>query len=387
MRTRLPKWSSIIFRFKQFYLQKSNKFNLWKKKRRIENWLGELGNSNTKVFIGANFALKGGVRNHIVAIKKYSSLKIDLIPSDQMMERFNAWDFEKRFKDLFFKFKPKHGTVLHSHVYPWYIEWCRLKQTQGFYWVHTYHLPYFPEHANNEAMKKWQDDYNKALENEAKHADVKLSVAKWQREFLKKNNNIDTIYLPNGVDVELCDEGNDQIAFKKLGFKDYILNVSRHDPVKNPGEFVKLAISLPEYRFVMIGHGLSDELLKEEYQVDVPDNLLVMDGVSQKEIQHYIAACSVLVSTAKREGLPTLVLEGMAHSKPVVVSNEPGSMEAIDHGNYGYYYELGDIQDLKNKTLESLKDEEIGLEARKRVLEEYDWRVVSKKLDNIYNGN
>jgi glycosyltransferase involved in cell wall biosynthesis len=60
-------------------------------------------------------------------------------------------------------------------------------------------------------------------------------------------------------------------------------------------------------------------------------------------------------------------------------------MEAIDHGKYGYFYELGNIQDLKNQTLLAIKDEVKPAKARQRVLEEYDWRVVIKKLDKIYS--
>ena len=235
-------------------------------------------------------------------------------------------------------------------------------------------------------MKKWQDNFNKAQENEACHADLKLSVAKWQQKFLKENNNIDTHYLPNGVDVGLCDKGDSDIAFKKLGFKDYILNVSRHDPVKNPKEFVLLAQIMPEYNFVIIGNGLTKELFKEQYKIVAPKNLSILGKMSQLEIQHFISASSVLVSTDKREGLPTLILEGMAQSKAIVVSNEPGSMEAIDDGKYGYFYELGNIQDLKNQTLLALEDTIKPEKARQRVLVEYDWRVVIKKLDRLYNA-
>jgi glycosyltransferase involved in cell wall biosynthesis len=59
-------------------------------------------------------------------------------------------------------------------------------------------------------------------------------------------------------------------------------------------------------------------------------------------------------------------------------------MEAIDGGKYGYFYTLGDIEDLKNKTIEAISDKNIGDRARQRVLEEYHWKVVIKKLENIY---
>ena len=387
MRSRLPKWSSVKYRLNHFLIQERHKIIEKKNKNLLKDWIKSLKNKSGYVLLGANFAKSGGVRNHIVAINKHSTLGVELVPNDELIEQFSDAGFQKKYKDLFFNFKPKKGTILHTHVYPWYIEWCREKKQQGYYWIHTYHLPYFPEHANNEAMKKWQDNFNKALENEACDADVKLSVAKWQQKFLKENNNIDTHYLPNGVDVGLCDKGDSDIAFKKLGFKDYILNVSRHDPVKNPKEFVLLAQSMPEYNFVIIGNDLTKDLFKEHYCISAPKNLSILGKMSQIEVQHAIAASSCLVSTSKKEGLPTLILEGMAQSKAIVVSNEPGSMEAIDDGKYGYFYELGNIQDLKNQTLLAIKDKVKPKKARQRVLHEYDWRVVIKKLDEIYLDN
>ena len=385
MRKRIPKWSSVKYRLNQFLIQERYKIIEKKNKSLITGWIKSLKNKSGDVLIGGNFAKSGGVRNHILAINKYSKLGVELVPNNKLIEQFSGADFQKKYRDLFFNFKLEEGTILHSHVYPWYIEWCKEKQKQGHYWIHTYHLPYFPEHASNKTMKKWQDNINKALENEACDADVKLSVAKWQQKFLKETKNIDTLYIPNGVDVGLCDKGDSDIAFKKLGFKDYILNVSRHDPVKNPAEFVLLAQSMPDYNFVIIGDYLTRELFKEHYTIVAPKNLTILGKMSQLEIQHFISASSILVSTSKREGLPTLVLEVMAQSKPVVVSNEPGSMEAIDHGKYGYFYELGDIEDLKNQTLLAIENTIKPVKARQKVLEEYDWRVVIKKLDKIYN--
>ena len=219
----------------------------------------------------------------------------------------------------------------------------------------------------------------------ASKADVKISVSKWQQIFYKEKFNIDTLYIPNGVDVVKCDKANADVFYKNYGLKNFILNVSRHDPVKNPKEFVLLAQSMPEYNFVIIGSDLTKELFKEHYNTVVPKNLSILGKMSQIEVQHAIAASSCLVSTSKKEGLPTLVLEGMAQSKPLVVSNEPGSMEAIDHGKYGYFYELGDIEDLKNQTLLAIEDTIKPVKARQRVLEEYDWRIVIKKLDRLYD--
>jgi glycosyltransferase involved in cell wall biosynthesis len=82
--------------------------------------------------------------------------------------------------------------------------------------------------------------------------------------------------------------------------------------------------------------------------------------------------------------LPTLVLEAMAHSRSVVVANDPGCVEAIAGGRFGFVYRQGDISDMVEKTESALVDRERRVGARDHVLAEYDWRAVAPKLDAIY---
>lgn len=384
MKFKLPKISSFVYYTK---LNFSKVFFLIRKlfiHTKILKWIHDINKHNSIVLVGANVLKPNGVDFHIHAIQELSQTDTCLIPSDTILKKISSNNFFKNYID---KIKPNYSSILHSHVYPNYINWCygqKLKNP-NIKWIHTYHLHYYNDHGGGEVLD-WQKEFNRNFIEVASKADVKISVSKWEQILYKEKFNIDTLYIPNGVDVGLCDKGDSDIAFKKLGFKDFILNVSRHDPVKNPKEFVLLAQSMPEYDFVIIGNGLTKELFKEQYKIVAPKNLSILGKMSQLEIQHFISASSVLVSTAKREGLPTLILEGMAQSKPVVVSNEPGSTEAIDHGKYGYFYELGNIQDLKNQTLLAIKDTIKPIKARQRVLEEYDWRVVIKKLDKLYDA-
>jgi glycosyltransferase involved in cell wall biosynthesis len=101
-------------------------------------------------------------------------------------------------------------------------------------------------------------------------------------------------------------------------------------------------------------------------------------------VQDAIADASLVVVTSRREGLPTLVLEALAHRKRVVVSDDPGCAEAVSEGDLGFVYRRGDIDDLVTKTLEALASDPLNERGREKVLDEYDWRVVAPKLDAIY---
>lgn len=354
-----------------------------KRESTFQSWLDELSARPPDVLVGANFAAYGGVRHHIQAIQRYSAMNVAFAPPESVLQSIAPHHLQQEFRQRFLNFPATGIKVVHSHVFPWFIEWCREKQKQGMRWVHTYHLNYFPEHGRD-GLEPWQAEINDALINVACHADVKLSVSKWQQDHLLKEYGIETIYLPNGVDVAACDRADAARFVRKTGLKDFVLYVGRNDPVKNPAEFVRLATRLPQQLCVMIGGDLSAETLQRDWTVEVPKNLRVLGSLPHCDILDAIAGCSSLIVTSKREGLPTVVLEGMALSKPVVVPDEAGCMEVVDQVAAGVIYKLGNLDDLVEKILLAKRNQLRVAKGREQVLGEYDWRVIAPRLDAIY---
>lgn len=356
-------------------------------RRRVayRGWLSRINRQRTDILIGPNFARYGGVRHHIHALQKYSSQKVGLVPDDTVLCFLRASDDIADFKEWFETLHFQALRAVHSHVDPWFIQTCRNMQSKRIRWVHTFHLLYFPEHYRN-TMPSWQAEINNALLTVARFADVRISVARWLQEHLASNHGLQTIYLPNPVDVEHCNKADAGRFAGAIQSERFVLYVGRNDPVKNPADFVRLAASLPALHFVMIGQGLTPETLKSEWQVEVPPNLLVYGPARRDQVQDAIAACAAVIVTSKREGLPTLVLEAMALCKSIVVPDEAGCMEAIGGGEFGHIYRQGDLGGLAEKTLAALADRQRGQRARERVLAEYDWRVVAPKLDALYRG-
>ncbi len=365
-------------------------WNQWQARRNersaehaFELWLRKLSNCPPDVLIGANFAAFGGVRNHLHAIQQNSQCRIELAPPEELISSMGLHRVQGRFREPFFEFDASNMKAVHSHVFPWFIDWCRHQQIHhAVRWIHTYHLMYYPEHADG-TLLPWQQEINESLINTARHADVCLSVSKWQCDDLRDKHGITSTYLPNGVDVGVCDRANPDRFRKRISLDRFILYVGRNDPVKNPGEFVELARRMPEEQFVMIGGGLDVPTVTESFGA-LPGNLRILGGMSQSEVQDAIAGCDALVVTSKREGLPTLVLEAMVHEIPMVVPDERGCLEAIDYGQYGEVYRLGDVDDLVKKLIKLTERGHRSRNSRNRVLEEYDWQVISAKLDRIY---
>jgi glycosyltransferase involved in cell wall biosynthesis len=354
-----------------------------RKESQLQRWLDSLAAAPPQVLLGANIDDNGGVRQHLLGIRQYSRLTVELAPPDWLRSKLSYHDFHTLLRRQFFDFRPTGIRILHSHVFPYFVEWCAAKRDSSTKWIHTYHAPYLPEYGRD-GLEPWQQEINKVLTEVAHNADVRLSVSRWQQEYLRSEYGIDTIYIPNGVDVDVCDRGNAERFSRRTGLKDFILYVGRNDPVKNPADFVRLASLLPQYVFVMAGPGLGAASILSDWGIHSPRNLHFLGELPRAAVQDVIAACAAMVITSKREGLPTLVLEAMAHRKPVVVPNDPGCLEATDNGALGFVYDRERLEDLMTNTLVAVDDSGDRQAGRTHVLENFDWKVVAPRLDDLY---
>lgn len=352
--------------------------------RALDRYLASLRRSKAEVIVLPNFLKLGGIKQHMEAIVRYSACKAQLLPDQSVLSNYSRDEVETKLTASLEQAKPASLRAVHSHVFPWAIRWGRRQQKMGLRWLHTYHPLYTKEHSMM-AMPGWQQDFNSAQLNEGRFADVRISVSKWQQVMLESEHGISSVYVPNGVDVESCDLASAARFRHAVGVEaDFVLYIGRDDPVKNPAEFARLAATMPDLQFVMIGRSLDAAYLREQWGVEAAPNLNFVPEVTHALALDAIAACLALVVTSRREGLPTLVLEAMTLQKPVVAPFEPGCAEALGEGRYGFLYHLGDVDDLRRNLLLALTDHKKKVAARQRILEHYDWRVVAPQLDRLY---
>jgi glycosyltransferase involved in cell wall biosynthesis len=83
---------------------------------------------------------------------------------------------------------------------------------------------------------------------------------------------------------------------------------------------------------------------KEELETWKREGVITFLG-HKSDVRQDIANCDCVVLPSYREGLPRAILEGMAMSKPCIVSDVPGCRHTIDHEINGY---LCNVKDEKN---------------------------------------
>lgn len=387
LRVFLRKCRSAAWHARHRYEQLRSARELNRRLQRGNLWLRKITRDPPDVLVGANFAGFGGVHNHIHAIKKYSSLRVEIAPSDGVMQALSAFEFNHYFGKKFNEYPCSNVRAAHTHVFPWFIEWAeRARDKCGIRWVHTHHNWYYPEFGVN-GIEEWQEEFNIFFLRAARQSDICLCVSKAQQRFLKEQYGIASHFLPNGVDVEACRRGDSAAWGRLTGLKSgFVLFVGRDDPVKDPAFFVELACAMKHRRFVIAGQGISQAVISRDWKLDIPENLSVIGALSHAQVQDAIAASAALVMCSRREGLPTIVLEAMIAGRPVVVPEEDGCLEATDQGRLGFVYRPRDLTSCARAVDSAIEDRRLVAVARDVTERMYDWRRIAKQLDDIYLG-
>ena len=376
-------WRRLLFEYSQYRWRRyfhncHTQFNAWA-------W--EFSTSDAQVLLGMHFHKQGGVRNHLLAIQRYSALKVLLVPEEHDLQSTLGPAFLKENRERFLQTAPPPSAVaVHTHVLPELIHWAERHAPGKLRWVHTHHALYQNEDGAGGVLP-WQEELNRTMLHAAARSDICLCVSRWEQRQLQEQFGITVRYVPNGVDVTACDRAQPHRFRGRHRINgDFLLWVGRLDPVKNPRAFVELAIRQPETPCVMIG-GVTRQDVLREYGLETPSNLRLLPQLSHADVLDAIAACRALVVTSFREGLPTLVLEGMALRRPIVVPAEAGCLDATDGDRCAAVYEVDNPDHLQDRVQCVLREKVDNEAGRQRVLQEFDWRVVAGKLDRIYQGS
>ncbi|ODS37370.1 hypothetical protein BEH94_07795 [Candidatus Altiarchaeales archaeon WOR_SM1_SCG] len=344
-----------------------------------------------KIAIGPVFDEFGGMSRYIFGIKKFSSHNVVEVPSKFIRTILSQGRGIRGMGGvwLYIKLMNKVGldgySIVHSNADPWFTNLCLSSRTNTCRWVHTYHTLYFKEDYP-QGLRPWQESNNKTLIEIAPKADMRISVSRWLHEYLLNTYSIQTEIIPNGFDMEVCDLANPERFVNRYGLQDFVLFVGYNNVIKNPKMFVDLATRMSDVKFVMIGRGLNPIYLMREYGMSIPKNLFMMNEMKHKDVLDAISACQAFVMTSKSEGLPTALLEAMGMSKPVVVPAHTGCKEVVHSKEYGFLYEPGLLDDLVEHTRRALVSKHVGERARERVSRNYDWKILAKKIDSIYDS-
>lgn len=151
----------------------------------------------------------------------------------------------------------------------------------------------------------------------------------------------------------------------------------------------------PNARLVLVGYGeLRAELEAQVHELGLNGYVTFAGRVPREEIPAYFAAADIVSVPSVRDeagnvdGLPNVVLEGMAAGKPIVASNIAGFPDVIGDGESGLLVGERDAAALANAIVRLARDEglreRLGGNGRAQVHETLNWENVARRFVEGY---
>jgi len=133
----------------------------------------------------------------------------------------------------------------------------------------------------------------------------------------------------------------------------------------------------PDARFMIGGCGpQTDEFKGFVAKKGLEKYVKFVGKVPHEEMPEYMAACDIYVSPSFSDGTSASLLEAMACSKPVVVSDIPGNLEWIMNGKNGFTVPTAEVKALTDSILALLQDEGLREEFGAK-----NWEIVRQRAD------
>lgn len=249
--------------------------------------------------------------------------------------------------------------------------------------VLTYHLP-------NYVQGKWNAIDRYLLKTFEKIAcgfsDEIIAVSECNRQIVKQNTKMDSIYIPNGVNRPKGPFGS--VAKYSLEPKHYILSACRFVPEKGIHILEKAFLMLKTDWKLVIAGGADHEstYAREVVRTAQMNNNIVLTGIlNGLELESLYANAGLFVLPSFIEGQPISLLEAMSHELPCIVSDIPAHLEM--KFSQDCYFACGNVTSLTNKLEQAIGDKYFlnsGSKYSDLISKIYNWDKIAEQTIKVY---
>jgi len=197
------------------------------------------------------------------------------------------------------------------------------------------------------------------------------------------------VLIPNGLDIRDFPIPERQ---NQAGYDFIITNIGRMADWKGQEILIKAIPHIIEKKknvqFWLAGEGPERANLEEKVSDLKIDRYVKFKGVVP-DIQTILSVSDLLVHTpTKPEPFGRVIIEAMSMQTPIVATNVGGPSEIITDGHDGILIEPNKPDQLAETILHMLDNpdlrQNIGIAARKTIMEQYDNKKIVKQVERIY---
>jgi glycosyltransferase involved in cell wall biosynthesis len=205
---------------------------------------------------------------------------------------------------------------------------------------------------------------------------------------LVRGTTTQVVVLPNAVDVVeagLMDE-QDHRPLRLLFVGRFAFNKGI-DVLMAVAQRLEQEGRTGDVQFQLVGDG---PLLASYRAHGLPANVQLLGRVDDEGLDALYRTCDALVLPTRFEGMPTVVLEAMARSRPIIVSDVGATAELVDATN-GFLLPPGDVDELYRAVLSleyrtPYERHTMGQAGRRKVEERFTWPAVTEQFIQLFRA-
>lgn len=220
-------------------------------------------------------------------------------------------------------------------------------------------------------------------------ADKIIAVSQWTKDIIVNKYNIDeskVTVVYNGVTRT---DKSDFSFLPKIG-EHVVTFLGRITYQKGPQYFIDAAQKVLEYfpdtHFIMAGSGdLLPWMIENTAQLKLSSRIHFTGFLKGKQIDQVWSVTDVYVMPSVSEPFGITPLEAAQEGVPVIVSNQSGVAEVMEHA---IKIDFWDVDALANAIINILKHKELSDALKvngKKELESLTWKRAAKKINNLYH--
>jgi glycosyltransferase involved in cell wall biosynthesis len=151
--------------------------------------------------------------------------------------------------------------------------------------------------------------------------------------------------------------------------------------------FALVRKEFPSARLMIVGDGDYRPALEQlARRLNLAEAVIFTGYVSEEEKVQRLQEMHIVVNTSSKEGWGLTVIEANACGTCVIASDVPGLRDSVVDGETGLLYQYGNIDELAEKILLLLRDDELRTRLSKNALEwsnEFRWEDSAKKTMEV----
>jgi len=200
----------------------------------------------------------------------------------------------------------------------------------------------------------------------------------------------------SGVDVELFHNASGKVIREKYGLgNDFVLlQVGNFQLSKGQADSIislyQLSKDHDRIKLILDGGGPKEHLVRLSKKLGVRDKVLFLHSNDDEELSKVYAACDIFLFPQQVTwGLA--VIEAMAASKPVIVSNECGASEIIQPNDNGLIFNQSAPEEITQNVKLLLDNadlrKKLGENAHEYVKSHLSWEKYARTMEKIFEDS